>query len=125
MKSRFICFLTLSLVAFAAWELQAQTRGSELRIIQAERQPGADMGAKIAAADAALGEAPGEIQVGQSGAISTPVKLSANHILRCATPQVVLTMATDKASIRQLDHTQIHDCEFGSSQNAAPAGGGG
>jgi len=125
MKSRYAGFLImLSLMPLMAVCIQAQT-GGESRTILADRQPGADMGAKIAAADAALGSNPGQIQVGQSGAISSAIMLSQNHELSCMNRQVVLTMSSDKAMIRQQSHTRIQNCEFASQQTAPPAGGGG
>ena len=53
-------------------------------VVYASQQAGADLGAKINAADALLGAGAGEIWVdGLSGfAITTPVTLSATHILR-------------------------------------------
>lgn len=52
------------------------------RIVVAEQFAGADVGAKINAADTALGSAQGEIQVYESGNIATPIIVSSNHTLR-------------------------------------------
>jgi polygalacturonase len=57
----------------------AQTRG---RSVNANRYPGADLGAKINAADRDLGTATGEIVVTGGGTISTQVILSSGHTLR-------------------------------------------
>jgi hypothetical protein len=54
----------------------------EQRRVFAESYPGADLGAKINAADRALGNQPGEIVVRNSGTISTQVILSSDHVLR-------------------------------------------
>lgn len=68
------------LAAFGATaQIYAQTKS---RIVQAKQFPGADLGAKINAADKALGSAAGEIQVSGGGRISTQIVVSANHTLR-------------------------------------------
>ncbi|HEX6732198.1 MAG TPA: right-handed parallel beta-helix repeat-containing protein, partial [Pyrinomonadaceae bacterium] len=54
----------------------------EQRRVFAESFPGADLGAKINAADRALGNQPGEIVVRNSGTIATQVILSSDHVLR-------------------------------------------
>jgi len=56
----------------------AQTKG---RVLTANSFPGADLGAKINAADKALGTASGEILVKGGGMISTQVILSPGHVL--------------------------------------------
>jgi hypothetical protein len=65
---------TLSVVAFAQ-----RPRG---RVVTANDFPGQDLGAKINAADRALGTAPGEIVVRGGGLISTQVIVSSDHLLR-------------------------------------------
>lgn len=50
--------------------------------VEAERFPGADLGAKINAADQSLGSAPGEIVVRPGGRITTQVVVSSGHTLR-------------------------------------------
>lgn len=52
------------------------------RRVEANRFPGADLGAKINAADQSLGSAPGEIVVRPGGRISTQVVVSSGHTLR-------------------------------------------
>lgn len=52
------------------------------RAVSANDFPGADIGAKINAADKALGAAPGEIVVRGGGTISTQVIISSDHVLR-------------------------------------------
>lgn len=52
------------------------------RRVEAERFPGADLGAKINAADQSLGSAPGEIVVRPGGRITTQVVVSSGHTLR-------------------------------------------
>ncbi len=52
------------------------------RTVSANQFPGNDLGAKINAADKALGVAPGEIIVTGGGTISTQVILSSGHVLR-------------------------------------------
>jgi hypothetical protein len=76
------CLLLLALFMFGyALEppVSAQTRG---RSVNANRYPGADLGAKINAADQDLGTASGEIVVSGGGTISTQVILSSGHTLR-------------------------------------------
>jgi hypothetical protein len=58
----------------------AQRPGS--RVISANNYPGQDLGAKINAADKALGSQPGEIVVKGGGIISTQVIISSDHVLR-------------------------------------------
>lgn len=52
------------------------------RVVDANNYPGADLGAKINAADKALGTQTGEIVVRNGGTISTQVIISSNHRLR-------------------------------------------
>ncbi|HEY8224446.1 MAG TPA: right-handed parallel beta-helix repeat-containing protein [Pyrinomonadaceae bacterium] len=52
------------------------------RAVVANDYPGPDLGAKINAADRALGTQPGEIVVRSGGAISTQVIVSSDHVLR-------------------------------------------
>ena len=59
----------------------AQTRGRQSTRV-ANNFPGADLGAKINAADRDLGNSPGEILVKGGGAISTQVIISPGHTLR-------------------------------------------
>ncbi len=54
------------------------------RVVVANDYPGQDLGAKINAADRALGSQPGEIVVRNGGTIATQVILSSNHVLRLA-----------------------------------------
>lgn len=51
-------------------------------VLVADDQAGADLGAKINAADAALGASAGTILVIQTGTISTAVTIAANHLLK-------------------------------------------
>ena len=61
--------------------INAQTR-ARTRTVVANQYPGADLGAKINAADRALGSGPGEIIVRNGGTIATQVVLSPDHTLR-------------------------------------------
>ena len=51
-------------------------------MVSANDFPGSDLGAKINAADKALGTSPGEITVKGGGTISTQVIISSDHVLR-------------------------------------------
>ena len=76
--SFFFCLLALlALLCLAVGSAQPQSR-----TVFAERFPGADLGAKINAADHALGSAPGEIVVNGGGTIATPIVISERHTLR-------------------------------------------
>ena len=70
-----ISIITGSVVVAAA---QRQTG----RVVIANNFPGQDLGAKINAADKALGNQPGEIVVRNGGTISTQVIISSDHVLR-------------------------------------------
>ncbi len=59
-----------------------QQRRQAARTVSANQFPGADLGAKINAADKALGTTPGEIVVNGGGTISTQVIVSSGHVLR-------------------------------------------
>jgi hypothetical protein len=52
------------------------------RVVRANQYPGADIGAKVNAADKALGAAAGEILVSGGGNIATQIVISGNHTLR-------------------------------------------
>ena len=65
---------TLAVVAFA--------QRPQGRVVNANDFPGQDLGAKINAADRALGTARGEIVVRGGGTISTQVIISSDHVLR-------------------------------------------
>lgn len=54
--------------------------------LAAESFPGADLGARLLAADAALGSQPGTLTVSAAGALSTPVTLHAGHNLVLRAP---------------------------------------
>src|SRR6185503_3546024 len=56
--------------------------GPRQRIVNANSFPGADIGAKINAADKSLGAGPGEIQISGGGRFATQVVISPGHTLR-------------------------------------------
>lgn len=62
--------------------LQTRERQSRGRVVEASSFQGADLGARINAADRALGSAPGEIVARGGGRITTQIVVSANHTLR-------------------------------------------
>lgn len=101
----------------------AQAKTGQSAVILADQQPGSDMGAKIVAANAALGSSKGEIRVAKSGEISEPVLLSQNHDLVCVGDQVTLTLSTPRAKITQQSNTRVSGCVLYSTQIASPAGG--
>lgn len=79
-RGRTLVILTGLLLLFTA-NVMAQTR-SRMRTVVADQYPGADLGAKINAADRALGASAGEIVVRSGGTISTQVVISSDHTLR-------------------------------------------
>ncbi|HEV7889271.1 MAG TPA: right-handed parallel beta-helix repeat-containing protein [Pyrinomonadaceae bacterium] len=62
--------------------LQTRTRQTAGRVVEASSFQGADLGARINAADRALGAAAGEIVARGGGRITTQIVVSANHTLR-------------------------------------------
>src|SRR5437764_7884961 len=80
MRSKGFIFwlLSLSLLSALAVSCSAQTR----RAVEASNFPGADIGAKINAADRSLGSAAGEIVARGGGRISTQIVVSGGHTLR-------------------------------------------
>lgn len=86
-----LLLLVLSFILFSSSAVSAQTRQRQAgartaqtggRTVEASGFPGADLGAKINAADRALGSSPGEIVVRGGGRISTPIVVSEGHRLR-------------------------------------------
>ena len=63
------------------------------KVVTADQYPGADLGAKINAADKALGTATGEILVKAGGIISTQIIISSDHTLRLS-PGTYITKTT-------------------------------
>jgi hypothetical protein len=70
----------ISLITGFVFAVSAQKRQG--RQVSANDFPGNDLGAKINAADKALGPQAGEIVVKGGGTISTPVIISSDHVLR-------------------------------------------
>ena len=69
--------------AFAGMEQRQRASGSTKgKTVTANDFPGPDLGAKINAADKALGTGAGEIVVKGGGTISTQVIVSSDHVLR-------------------------------------------
>lgn len=64
------------------------------RVVTADQFPGNDLGAKINAADKALGSATGEILVKRGGTIATQVVLSSGHTLRLAKGNYISTTSS-------------------------------
>jgi hypothetical protein len=78
-------FAVLNLEVAVASESQRQrttSRPAQSKTLSANDFPGRDIGAKINAADKALGPGKGEITVRGGGTISTPVIISSDHVLR-------------------------------------------
>jgi hypothetical protein len=79
-----VAFITIAAFAVLAAQLQAQTRqrASSTRVVDATKFNGADVGARINAADSSLGAGAGEIVFRGGGRIETPIVISARHTLR-------------------------------------------
>jgi Right handed beta helix region len=71
---------TMIIVIIGAAFVPAQRR--QAGVLQANDFPGQDLGAKINAADKALGDKGGEIVIKGGGTISTQVIISSDHVLR-------------------------------------------
>ncbi len=70
------------IAAIAGFAAAAPTQRQQARVVNAKDFPGQDLGAKINAADKALGTGSGEIVVKAGGTISTQVIISSGHVLR-------------------------------------------
>jgi len=110
----------LSAIAVAQSQAPQTARSG---VVLAEQQPGNDLGAKIAAANAALGAARGEIRITKSGEISTRVMLSPNRDVICDGDQVELTLAASAASIVLSSNSTMRGCTLTSAQTSPPIGG--
>jgi len=93
------------------------------RVVLADQESGRDLGAKIIAADAALGSEKGEIRITQSGEISEAISLSQNHELSCLGDHITLTLSASAAYIRLQADTRVHGCSLASSQTLPPESG--
>jgi parallel beta helix pectate lyase-like protein len=69
-------------IGLAQQRNRTATTPTQGKVVSANNFPGQDIGAKINAADKALGVAPGEIAVKGGGTIATQVVLSPHHVLR-------------------------------------------
>jgi hypothetical protein len=67
---------------FAIMTFLSVASGQQTRVLSAKDFPGQDLGAKINAADKALGSQRGEIVVKGGGTITTQVIISSDHVLR-------------------------------------------
>ena len=89
LQSLLLSILSLTLFSSSAVSAQtrqrqsgAQTSQASGKTVEASSFPGSDIGAKINAADRALGSATGEIIARGGGRITTPIVVSENHTLR-------------------------------------------
>jgi len=93
-KSLIVLSMLLLVAAGAAPPAGAQrprtTTTTATRRVVANSFPGADLGAKINAADASLGASPGEIVVNGGGTILTQVVINSGHTLRFSAGTFVL-----------------------------------
>jgi hypothetical protein len=80
--SRGVLFVVALIVAIATVAVSASAQRQQGRVVNANDYPGPDLGAKINAADKALGASRGEVVVRGGGTISTQVILSSDHTLR-------------------------------------------
>jgi hypothetical protein len=77
-----IALSLLTATRVSAYGQRPRTTTGAGKTVTANDFPGQDLGAKINAADRALGTGPGEIQVKGGGTISTQVVVSSDHVLR-------------------------------------------
>lgn len=82
-------------------------RANGTRVVNAASYPGADLGAKINAADADLGTATGEIQVYGGGTISTQVIVSSYHTLRLFAGDYFAATPTYAQTFLMQSHSRI------------------
>ncbi|HZT59400.1 MAG TPA: right-handed parallel beta-helix repeat-containing protein [Pyrinomonadaceae bacterium] len=81
-KTFLLSLLALLLLAALGCAQTRQRQAGGGRTVEANSFPGSDLGAKISAADRALGGAPGEIVARGGGRIATQVVVSEGHTLR-------------------------------------------
>jgi hypothetical protein len=79
---RLLTLAVVALLILSGFAVQASAQNSRGRRVSANDFPGNDLGARINAADKALGPKPGEILVKGGGTISTQVIISEDHVLR-------------------------------------------
>ncbi|HEU4597569.1 MAG TPA: right-handed parallel beta-helix repeat-containing protein [Pyrinomonadaceae bacterium] len=77
----FSVLLSLSFAFNVSAQVRPRSSGGG-RVVYADQFPGADLGARINAADASLGAAAGEIVARGGGRISTQIVISSGHTLR-------------------------------------------
>lgn len=78
----FLVIAAFTTPAFVGQRTSTTVPASQGKAVSANDFPGTDIGAKINAADRALGAAPGEITIKDGGTISTQIVISSNHVLR-------------------------------------------
>lgn len=77
-----LIFALIGICVAAGFVFAFSAQRQQIRQVYAKDFPGVDLGAKINAADAALGNKPGEIVVKGGGTIATQVIISSDHVLR-------------------------------------------
>ncbi len=82
LKGAFRLFCLAAMIAVVGLVVPASGQQKKGRVVKASDYPGQDLGARINAADRALGSARGEIVVNGGGTISTQVIVSSDHVLR-------------------------------------------
>jgi len=78
----FSAFVSLSPASAINAQVRPRTAAAAGRVVYAERFPGADLGARINAADKSLGASAGEIVARGGGRIETQIIISSDHTLR-------------------------------------------
>ena len=81
-KSRLLIFGLIIFLSSSVCLISSTAQRRSGRVVTANNFPGTDLGAKINAADRALGAQPGEIQIKGGGTISTQAIISSDHVLR-------------------------------------------
>src|SRR5213596_646434 len=89
-----IVFSVILISTGTSFVLVVNGTGQQRSVVYANNYPGQDIGAKINAADKALGQKAGDIAVKGGGTISTQVVISSDHVLRLMPGTYAATTST-------------------------------
>ncbi len=95
---------------------------ANIRVVNAENYPGADVGAKINAADAALGANAGEIRVSSGGNIATQINISSRHTLRIVKGRYSATTNSSVVRLKDYSSLECNDWDSVLSESTGKAG---
>src|ERR1700730_310292 len=89
-----VAFSIILISDIPSFVLVANAQRQSAQVVNANNYPGQDIGAKINAADKALGQKSGDIVVKGGGTISTQIVISSDHVLRLMPGTYAATTAT-------------------------------